>query len=265
MMSKRRSGPPLYELIQSRTQRSSTATDQSAATARGSDATTSTYARSSTASVDVASSSPARWLKPGRALTIPLGYVFVAIALAVGMAFGAYIFGYRSAEQAVRADFEAAWLSRVNDAPLLRDDPLQAMGSSGVVDRMNTAGGHLANQSANRASQSAAASANAATHGWGSVDSDPRQRGSMYFVLMETRKEGALRLANFMRSESLEAYVVPVANSSNWRVITLPALSTSSRQDPTVAELAGKIERAGLKWQLAGGRDNLSGAYIRRY
>ncbi len=244
-MTKRRTGPPLYELIHTRPERS----ERHDAPPPRVEAPASSGRRKGASSR----------VAPGRMLSTPAGYAFVACAIAVGLIAGAFMVGYRSAENAVRAEFEAAWLSRVeSDRP---DDPLMAVSPGAIaddsLDRSSVAPTQTSRSNRPMSSEDPG--------GWGPIQSDPRQPGRMYFVLMETRQDGAIRLARFLREEGLEAYVVPIKDKSIVRVITLPALATSSQQNPMVADLKRKIEQAGLRWQLSGEHDNLSGAYIRTY
>jgi hypothetical protein len=99
--------------------------------------------------------------------------------------------------------------------------------------------------------------------GWGPIESDPRQADLHYFVLAETRPEGAVRLAEFCRERGLEAYVIRRNNSRFRRVIALPGLESRSTESPAYRGLSQEVLRVGLEWKSRyPGESDLSDSYL---
>ena len=99
---------------------------------------------------------------------------------------------------------------------------------------------------------------------WGTITDDPRQAGMLYFMLSQTTKDGAGRLAAFCRGRGLETYAISGDNTRLHRVIALPGFSTRSEQG--VEDLKRTIQNIGQVWAETEGRgDNLQDAYLSLY
>jgi hypothetical protein len=102
---------------------------------------------------------------------------------------------------------------------------------------------------------------------WESVTSDIRQKGENYFVLAETNKDGATRLAEFCRSQGLETYVISRKNvTSRYLVYACPGFNDGERSTPVVKNLEQSIYRIGDLWKNnKRGDTNLHDAYPKLY
>ena len=85
-----------------------------------------------------------------------------------------------------------------------------------------------------------------------------------HFVLAETNKAGAERLAEFCRGQGLEVLVVPRHNTELARVIALPGMATSSRQAAEARAQDARIATLGRQWKRNGGRTDFSDRYVDR-
>ena len=100
-----------------------------------------------------------------------------------------------------------------------------------------------------------------ATNGgaWGPPESDPREVGLNYFILIHTQHENAATLANFCRKESLEAYVVKAKNMDQYQVIVLPGYRKGGRELDQIRTLERRIKAVTQKWKIRiNPRDDLS-------
>ena len=252
-MSKRGPGPTLYDLIQN-TPRSGSDED-----GRGGRAP---------APVSTGPPSPegASFLQPGRQITVPVGVVLVVIAVFIGGVIGAYALGHLKGDEAARAEFETARAEESNK--LLNEravDPLgqRPMGNAPVQDLDGGSGGV---PDAGSGAGSDAETGRSEPSSWGRIDAPALQVGLTYFVVAETRSEGARRLAEFLRSEGLEAYVILGNNArSRDRVVVFPGME-DPRASTVRADLERAIQMAGQKWKAANrGESDLSDFYPYRY
>lgn len=224
---KKRSAPPLYELIGTRAARAGTPVehDQHGPAA------------------DVGPGQRLGWLEPGRYLQIPVGYIFVASALIVLLAALAYMVGhsrgYGAAKAAAAEELEATHLADERRRP---SDPLDRHAATTA----DTAQQPTHNRPATTPQRQTAAGGTPA--GWGPIQSDPRQEGMNYFVLATTTPEGALRLAEFCRQRGLETYVVSGNNARLRRVIALPGFESGQRTSQPTREVEALIHRIGESW-----------------
>jgi hypothetical protein len=98
-----------------------------------------------------------------------------------------------------------------------------------------------------------------AESGWGPVLSDPREAGKNYFVLIHTRRDGAVMLAEFSRAHGVEAYAVRAKNLSLYKVIALPGFGGGERSTEFVTDLERRIEEVFRSWKLqVNPRDDLA-------
>ena len=80
-------------------------------------------------------------------------------------------------------------------------------------------------------------------------DADPRQQGLNYFVLATVAETNARTIAQYCRSQGLDAHVVKGNNSRFFEVIVLPGFPASERSGPVVKELEARIRRAGVRYK----------------
>jgi hypothetical protein len=94
---------------------------------------------------------------------------------------------------------------------------------------------------------------------------EPRTVGKWYFVLAETRPEGARRLAAFCKAQGLAAAAVPGHNTRLERVIALHGLDTASTTTAAYRLLDDRIRAVGRRWKVQGGTTALSDRYLERW
>ena len=80
-------------------------------------------------------------------------------------------------------------------------------------------------------------------------DVDPRQSGLNYFVLATVAETNARTIAEYCRSQGLDAHVVKGNNSRFFEVIVLPGFPAAERSGPVVKELEARIRRAGVRYK----------------
>lgn len=206
----------------------------------------------------------ARSIGPGgggvRSLRVPVGYVFLAAAVGLLSIVGAYAWGYRSANKALRAEWEDRMLARGD-----RFDPEQMAVIQDPVARPTEAiGGGSIGLSNSDSAGGAAAPPRPEPGSWGPVRSDPRVDGWHYLVVAATREEGGLRLAAFLRERGLEAYVATGHNARLATVFLLPG--HPDPKDPAVADLKPRVIQAGKEWAASRpGERNLSDCYVAKH
>lgn len=206
------------------------------------------------------------WFTPGRSIHVPVGYIFAGLAVGIGLIVGAYIVGYQRGEtvgkQVTEEMFAAGGEARSAADQGFADDPLAGSGDGPAGTSRERAGSSSGGGSELAGSETRRADEHS---GWGPIESDPRETGKYYFRLMETRKEGAQRLAQFCRDNGLEAYMVRANNGNLWRVFVLPGFTAEERDEGADAALRDKIRRVGNSWKLQGGARNLGDAYPVKY
>ena len=180
----------------------------------------------------------ARWLKAGRAVRLPVGYLIAAgVILAAGIAI-AYVIGAQGSDGAdgVGGETSLMQVARHGEQPRAVDPLVAAPEVRGAVDPP-------------AAPAEPPAASGPPSNGWGPVFSDPRQAGLSYFVLAETTAAGAERLADYCRSQGLETYVVGRKRNRFRRVIALPGFAPDVRSSPQVKALEVQIRRIGDSWK----------------
>lgn len=256
LMGKRKhTGPPLYDLIVS----------------RDGGAPRQSRVQQYDDAVDSGDVGRLGWLNPGRKVAFPVGYAFVTAAVAVALVIAAFVFGHQRGTAQAKAAFDQSLLesSRQADAARQTQDPLMASVTGRYEPAVSQPNG--GSRSATRDSRSArpagvevgAPNGRTISSHPGPIESDPRVEGAYYYVLATTRRDGAVRLANFCRQRGLEAYVVGGNNGRFAQVIVLPALETSSNSDPLVRRMREQILKIGRLWENSEpGATNLSDAYV---
>ena len=237
-MAKRRSNPALYELIQAR---------------QGSRAAPLTPAPKSTTAAAPTTGEPIGWFSPGRTIRLPIGYLFLGAAGLILLAVSAYMFGYQHGERATELQF-GDLAGRTDGIPSaqIAQDPMATDSRRGTGSPRPNSYGATAGRS-NTGPRF--------TNGGrgGLVQSDPREAGFNYFILIHTQRENAIKLANFCRDESLEAYVVKAKNMDQYQVIVLPGYRKGARETEQIRDLERRIKAVTRKWKLRiNPRDDLS-------
>lgn len=236
----KRSSPALYELIRHRG-------GERVPPARSDEADTGSAA-------PIAPS--LRWLRPGRSIQVPAGYLFVVIAAVLFLMVVTYMIAFERGKHAERmvSDGEYGLLAGDDRAGPLFDPLTQGSGASERIrgDAVD---------SRPRARDQSGVSRN-----WGPIVSDPRQQGQAYFVLSQARESPAVRLAEFCREHGLETYVVSRHNSQLRRVIALPGIPTDRLASEEAERLRQRIHEIGREWMQAGlGRWDYHEAYLSEY
>ncbi len=246
MARRRHNGPPLYDLI-------------------------TTHSRSQPAPVqkpeqpretqDEQAAESLGWVNPGRKVAFPVGYVFVAVAIALTVAILAYVFGHTRGEEIAEASIDEslrdAWL--VEDQARKTSDPLLASRTG----EYQPPSSNIQPEAKTRNQPRPSAERSPSTSGAMPIIHDPRQPGQNYFVLATTRRDGAIRLAEFCRARGLEAFVVGGHNARLSQVIVLPALHSTASSDPLTRSMREQIGRIGREWERSEpGATDLSDAYV---
>lgn len=257
MAKRRHKGPPLYDLI-----------------------TTHTRSRSAPAArpqpeprepLDEDGPAPLGWINPGRTVAFPVGYGFVAAALALTIIVLAFVAGHQRGEAGAEARFDQTLLdsSRSADQARRTEDPLLASRTGRFdppVSKADSSGISGQDPSNARSGSTSVGTGETARNYPLPIVQDPRASGRNYYVLATTQPDGAIRLAEFCRERGLEAYVVGGHNARFSQVIALPALESASSNDPLVRSLREQILRIGRQWERSEpGATDLSDAYIQLY
>ena len=192
------------------------------------------------------------WLSPGRTIRVPIGYLFLAAAALILVVVFVYMFGFQHGERSNQLQFGDLANGNTRDRNAeIAQDPMARDFGSGVGSA----------QLANREPRVLSNTGSTATNGdFGrTVVSDPREAGLNYFILIHTQRANAVKLANFCRAESLEAYVVKARNMNQYQVIVLPGYRRGYREHEQIRALERTIKEVTRKWKLrVNSRDDLS-------
>ena len=187
------------------------------------------------------------WLSPGRTVRLPIGYLLLAAALVLTAVVASFTIGYGRGQGRARAELEQQWLATNQQTlavpppealptPLRQTPPVQpapAEATGGAAGRENAQ--------------------------WGPVLSDPRESGMNYFVLIHTRRESAVRLAEFSREHGVEAYAIRANNLTLYKVVALPGYQAGERSADFVQALERRIVEVARRWKLqVNPRDDLA-------
>ena len=237
--SKRSANPALYELIQGRSASRAAAPPPEPAPA----------AASSPPPTDES----INWLSPGRTIRVPIGYLFLASAALILLLVFAYMFGYQHGERSTELQFDGlANRSSTNRSAQIAQDPMARDSGPAMeaAERTNRVPAIARSNTGSTVSSSDL---------WGLVESDPREPGLNYFILIHTQRANAIKLAKFCRDESLEAYVVKAKNMAQYQVIVLPGYRRGAREHEQIRTLERTIKQVTQKWKLRiNSRDDLS-------
>ncbi len=180
-----------------------------------------------------------KWPVPGEAMRVTAGHLLVAMAVILILLISTWMLAYRQGELRARADLQSVIFQPVerdplNTSALPPDQPARppARGLEAIADAQ--------------------------------LYADPREAGLFYFVLAETRPEGALRLARFCRDRGLETWLIPRDTVGLVQVLATPGLPSTTRGDPLVLELDERIGEIGRAWKRTGGHSSLEDRYLVR-
>ena len=178
-----------------------------------------------------------RLLMPGTGVRLPGGVLVAAILVVMLLIGGGWWLGF---QQGV-ARTESLMAARPGQIPV---DPM-------IASVMREPGEDLSPDTPSTPS----ASENRAS------DPDPE---AWYFILAETSTAGAQRLAAFCRAQGLEVRVVPRHNTELARIVAMPGMASSSRQNDQVRAMDDRIDVIGRRWKNSGGRTDFSDRYLDR-
>lgn len=176
-------------------------------------------------------------MQPGSSLRLPMGLVLAGVIAVTGIVVLAWQIGMSVGSDGTGADDQSA--------PVHSSGPLEPPGP--MIDPLDPAA---------LADQLSAPEGSAV---------EPRTAGKWYFVLAETRPDGARRLAAYCKAQGLDAAAVPGHNVRLERVIALPGLDSASTTTAGYRHLDDQIRTVGRRWNAAGGTTDLSDRYLDRW
>jgi hypothetical protein len=205
---------------------------------------------------------------PGRNVKIPVGYVYMAIAVVLFVVVLAYVYGFASGERSAKDKLDQRRIEELaQQAALPKVDPLKAgetppsIRSEGREEHREPArdGGGARPQRGTPAGDRRGETAPPATppahpeQDLGPAPgTDPRVPGLNYFVLAHTSTVGGQRIVEFCRRHGLDAHLVPDNNGSLRVVIVTPGFASGDRKSPEIAALESRIRAVGIKFRDAG-------------
>ena len=180
-------------------------------------------------------------LTPGRSVRMSIGTIGVFAAVAIALIVISYTVGFNRGEAVARKDYGSRLFQEITVSPVVEKQIKPAVSQPKVAEP--------------------AVQSNDTSPKWGPIGSDLRRAGVHYYILSQTTKEGAMRIASFCREKGLETYAISSDNNRLYRVVALPGFQ--NRNDQGVSELRMKIRRIGQAWAEDGGRgDDLHDAYL---
>ena len=227
-MSRRGSRPSLYEVAQSRLDR-----EGQGVQAAGEE--------SSQLRV------PPRRVTPGSSLRLPFGFVAMILVVGVGLVLVAWWAGRGAGVEEARQDLQTRSEVRVIADPLA------------IPPKVEPAAVPIIKAAPVQPAPVAVSPPPAAV-----VQGDPRVPGLSYFVLAETRPQGAREIAEFCRRQGLEVAVVLGHNARSAKVVALPGLLSDRMSDPAVQALDAKIAAIGRLWRESGRQSAFADRYQQR-
>ncbi len=198
------------------------------------------------------------WLSPGSSMRVPIGYIFLGIAAVLVVIIGTFIFGHLRGGQDKEREFgDFGPLNTNGDSPVIAQDPMgqdsitmgeisDIQGTTPSTDQLNGSDSALKNSSTNSE--------------WGLIESDPRQEGYNYYILIHTTRQNAIKLAKFCRSDQIRAHVIEKpGRSSQYQVIVLPGYRRGESDSAEIIQLKSRLKAVTRNWNLhINSRDDLS-------
>ncbi|MCB9838854.1 MAG: hypothetical protein H6813_05905 [Phycisphaeraceae bacterium] len=220
-----------------------------------------------------------RWFAAGRRLNLPMGYVFIAVALVLISWIGAYMIGYSRAENLQETERIARLTSTAD--PLLSQGDAATPGSARPAQRsasnpqpMRTPAQRQVPQVSSNGptgaalpKQTSAASRNPApaTRAGAALPAATFEPGLNYLVIANYHREEAEQAAAFLIDNDIRATVMPVNNGATWRVVGLRGFTSEQMKAGDHRQYRDQIEALGRLWERDhNGSDNFSGMFFRK-
>jgi hypothetical protein len=193
-------------------------------------------------------------MSPGSVVRLPVGYLLLATTAILVVVLVVYIAGHARGVKSARANYEDEMRAKFD---------VDRVGAAVVDPTGQPPSGRGAN-SQGQPNRSSPPLAKFDASRAGPVESDPRLKGMSYYILATYPRESAVKLAEFCRSQGLEAYVITGNNARSRRVIALPLFRYADRATERIRQLDAMIIDVGQKWHLSDPKnnDNLGGHYI---
>ena len=190
---------------------------------------------------------PPRRVTPGSSLRLPFGFVAMILVGGVGLVLVAWWAGRGAGAEEARLDMVTESEVRVIADPLA------------IPPRVEPKAHSIVNAAPVQSAPAAVSPPPAAV-----VEGDPRVPGLSYFVLAETRLQGAREIAEFCRQQGLEVAVVLSHNARSAKVIALPGLLSDRMSDPAVQAIDARIAAIGRLWHESGRQSAFEDRYQQR-
>ncbi len=168
----------------------------------------------------------------GRSIRVPMGYVFLAVAVGIALLFIGYFVGHSRAAAEFRAE------RRAQSADLLTEP---------VTDPLAERGGQLPDPGIRQAPGNSRPTGGARPAGQASavVGSDPRVSGLNYFICARLREEEAIRAAEFLSANGVAAAVTPADNARLRLVIASRGFTRDEIRGAEATALRARITSLG--------------------
>jgi hypothetical protein len=166
-------------------------------------------------------------LTPGRSIRVSIGTIGVIVAVSIALIVISYTMGFRRGSDIAREDYGNRLFEEVTTTRLTEAEPM----GNRVLSTVRAPNTPLATKVPAR---------------WGPILSDPRVKGTNYFTLIQTSKDGAVQLASFCREKGLETYAFSGDNTRLYRVIAFPG--SVDRNDAVAKDVQARIYAIGAEW-----------------
>ncbi len=203
---------------------------------------------------------PLGWLSPGRTLRLPVGYVFLAVAFVIIVAFATYFIGFASGKTYEKAEQQrilATFGPSVSDPTI--DTPIvpaveQTRPEAAVEPRP------IPTTTAGRPTERPADPRPAAT------DRPTRVVGLNYYIVATYPREDADRLITFLADNDILAQAVPVSSGNTAQVWVLRGFTGSELRSEEGRRFKNRLLRLGRHWKSdERGWDNLDTMWPEKY
>lgn len=190
---------------------------------------------------------PPRRVTPGSSLRLPFGFVAMILVVGLGLVLVAWWAGRGAGVEEARQDMATRSEVRVFADPLA------------IPPQVEPAAVSITKAAPVQLAPVAVSPPPVAV-----VEGDPRVPGLSYFVLAETRPQGAREIAEFCGRQGLEVAVVLSHNARSAKVVALPGLLSDRMSDPAVQALDAKIAAIGRLWHESGRQSAFEDRYQQR-
>ncbi|MBL9149931.1 MAG: hypothetical protein JNM94_14670 [Phycisphaerae bacterium] len=193
---------------------------------------------------------------PARFVRVPVGLLYLAVAVVLVAVVGGYLYGVSVGERMQRERLGQQRADEMDAAGNLpKVDPLAAgkrPASLGGDGEAAGAGNRTASGDAGNAAETPTPGDLGPAPG-----GDPRENGLNYFIVAHTATRNGEAMVTFCRKNGLDAHLVPDDNGELRLVIILPGFAGGERQSAEVKALERRIREVGRRWKDAarGNRD----------